>query len=67
MADPRVFDGSQLNSVTNPEVGPPAPVPPTPDGNGDIFVSIASYRGEKAAVPLLFVVCSHAHVSFFFW
>jgi hypothetical protein len=52
MSGPRLYDGRQWNPVVdNNNVSEdggsssPRPIPPVEDGDGTIFVSIASYRG----------------------
>jgi len=49
MSGPRVFDGNEWVPVEGNvgHTGSQAPVPPVKDGDGTIFVSIASFRGKS--------------------
>jgi hypothetical protein len=51
MSGPRVYDGRQWTAVAavaeDENESGPRPVRPVDDGDGTIFVSIASYRGTE--------------------
>lgn len=48
MSGPRVFDGKEWYPVTDSvgHTGSVAPVPPTKDGDGTVFVSLPTFRGN---------------------
>ena len=46
MASPRVFDGRIWNSVPEANDSGVTPIKPVLEGDGKIFVQIASYRGK---------------------
>jgi hypothetical protein len=48
MSKPKgVFDGKHWQPVIETEGTGEKPIPPVEDGDGTVFVSIASYRGER--------------------
>ena len=49
MGSPRVFDGHAYVDVHQDHEG--SSPDPMPDGDGSIFVSIASYRGKTSGGP----------------
>jgi hypothetical protein len=48
-----VFDGNRWTPVVVTE-GKEKPVPPVEDGDGTVFVSVASYRGERMSCRTAF-------------